>query len=115
MNYIQIVTLFLIVSFLFFGTSCFLLPKMKFEFDRYGLPDKRRLVGGLQLLGSLGLIIGLLFTPVLILISSACLCILMLLGVIVRLKINDPWFAVLPALSYSFLSGFLFIRILEIL
>jgi uncharacterized membrane protein YphA (DoxX/SURF4 family) len=115
MKYIEILSLFLFLSFLFFGASCFLLPKMKYEFDRYGLPSKRRIVGGLQLFGSLGLIIGLLFTPILILISSAGLCILMLLGVAVRLKIKDPWFAILPALFFALLSGYLFIRTLQLL
>jgi hypothetical protein len=88
---------------------------MKFEFDRYGLPHKRKIVGVLQLLGSLGLLAGLLFTPVLILIASAGLCILMMLGVAVRLKIKDPWLAILPALCYALLSGYLFIRTLAIL
>ncbi|NNJ88153.1 MAG: hypothetical protein HKP53_02015 [Eudoraea sp.] len=115
MNTIQILPLFLILSFLFFGISCFLLPRMKFEFDRYGLPTKRKLVGALQLLGSLGLLVGLLFEPLVILIASAGLCILMLLGVAIRLKINDPFLAILPALSYALLSGYLFIKTLEIL
>jgi uncharacterized membrane protein YphA (DoxX/SURF4 family) len=115
MKYLEILSLFLFFSFLFFGASCFLLPKMKYEFDRYGLPSKRKLVGGLQLLGSLGLLIGLLAAPILILISSAGLCILMLLGIAVRLKIKDPWFAILPALLFALLSGYLFIRTLQLL
>ncbi len=88
---------------------------MKIEFDRYGLPGRRKLVGALQLLGGLGLIFGLLFTPVLILVASAGLCTLMLLGVAVRIKIKDPWFAILPALSYAALSGYLFFKTLETL
>ncbi len=115
MKYIQILSLFLILSFLFFGASCFLLPRMKFEFERYGLPNKRRFVGGLQLLGGLGLLVGQLVTPVLTLIASAGLCILMLLGAAVRVKINDPWIAILPALFYALLSGYLFIRTLQFL
>ncbi len=85
---------------------------MKLEFERYGLPDKRRFVGILQLLGGLGLLVGQIFTPVLTLIASAGLCILMLLGVFVRLKIKDPWYTIMPALSYALLSGYLFIMTL---
>jgi len=88
---------------------------MKFEFDRYGLPAKRKLVGALQLCGSLGLLLGLIITPVITLIASAGLFILMFLGVAVRLKIHDPLLAILPALTYALLSGYLFIRTLEIL
>lgn len=112
MIYNQILPIFLILSFSFFGASCFLLPRMKSEFDRYGVPTKRRLVGGLQIFGSLALLIGLLFTPILILIASAGLCILMLLGVVIRLKIKDPWFAILPAFAYAFLTGYLFMKTL---
>ena len=108
MTYSFILALFLLVSFLLFGASCFLLPRMKSEFERYGLPNKRRFVGGLQLLGGLGLLVGQLVTPVLTLIASAGLCILMLLGVRVRLQIKDPWYSILPALSYALLSGYLF-------
>lgn len=88
---------------------------MKFEFDRYGLPTKRKLVGALQLCGSFGLLLGLFVSPFLTLIASAGLCILMCLGVAVRLKINDPLLAILPAFTYAILSGYLFIKTLEIL
>jgi hypothetical protein len=100
--------LFLLLSFLFFGASCFLSPRIELEFERYGLSSRRQFVGVLQLLGSLGLLVGQLVTPVLTLIASAGLCILMLLGVAVRIKIKDPWYSILPALSYAILSGYLF-------
>lgn len=104
--------LFLAFSFLFFGFSCFFAPRMKKEFERYGLPQQRKLTGILQLLGSAGIFLGMFTGPVLSLIALAGLTILMSLGVIVRIKIKDPWPAVLPALTYALLCGYLFYAIL---
>lgn len=103
---------FLAFSFLFFGTGCFLLPRMKHEFERYRLPHLRKTVGGLQLLGGAGLIFGFFLSPPIGLLASACLSILMLLGVVIRIKIKDPLLAILPALTYAILSAYLAVSLL---
>ena len=46
------------VSFLLYGIGCFTSAFMKEEFVRYGIPKLRKLIGVLQLLGSLGIIVG---------------------------------------------------------
>lgn len=99
---------FVAFSFLFFGLSCLFARRMKKEFNRYGLSAYRPLTGVLQLLGSGGLLIGWFYSPVLMLSALAGLSLLMLAGVVVRIRIRDPWPALTPALFYALLCAYLF-------
>lgn len=95
------------ISFLFYGFSFYTSNQMKDEFKRYGLEKFALLTSTLQILGGIGLIIGLQFHPIL-LISSAGLSVLMLCGFGVRLKIKDGFWRSLPALLYLILNSYLF-------
>ena len=86
---------------------------MKKEFTRYGLPQYRILTGALQVMGSTGMLVGFFFEP-LGLISALGLSLLMLLGVVVRIKIQDPVIAVLPAIVFMCLNGLIFLMSLQI-
>jgi hypothetical protein len=96
-------------SFLFFvyGISCFFSAKLILEFKRYGFEKYRVLIALVEILGSLGLIGGLYYNP-LMLLSSAVLTVLMIGAVFVRMKIKDPILLWLPALVLLFLNMFLF-------
>ncbi|SDM18769.1 DoxX-like family protein [Daejeonella rubra] len=108
MNVIDLIlTWFSALSFLFYGLSFYTSGHMKDEFKRYGLEKFALLTSILQMLGGIGLIVGLLVHPIL-LISSAGLSILMLFGFSVRLKIKDGFWQSLPALSYFMLNSYLF-------
>ena len=61
---------------------------MKSEFKRFGLAKVGTLTAILEILGALGLLIGLKFNPFL-LVSAGGLAVLMLLGVAVRIKVRD--------------------------
>ena len=80
---------------------------MKGEYARYGLTRFRKLVGLLQLLGAVGLLVGLQ-QPWAGRIGSGGLAFLMLLGVGVRIKIKDSLVQTLPALAYMMLNAYLF-------
>ena len=86
---IQYLKLFLVIfsglSFLIFGYFVFFSNYFKNEFIRYGIPNYRKTTGFFQSLGGISLILGI-FIDELGVISSLGLTILMLLGVIVRLK-----------------------------
>ena len=82
---------------------------MKTEFERYGLLRFRKLVGYLQLLGGFGLLLGLMFQPILI-ISSGGLALLMLLGFGVRLKMKDGFLLSLPSLIFMALNLYICIE-----
>lgn len=96
------------ISFLFYGLSYYLSSGMKDEFKRYGLEKFAFLTSTLQILGGLGLIIGLQFYPILLL-SSGGLALLMVFGFMVRLKIRDGFWRSLPAFLYLVLNSYLFI------
>ena len=79
---------------------------MMTEFDRYGIPQYRKLTGVLQLLGALGIIIGV-WIDFLQILSTLGLFLLMLFGVITRIMIKDGFIKTLPALFYCLLNGYL--------
>ena len=87
------------ISFIFFGLACFYSDLFIDEFYRYGLSEYRTIIGFFQLLGGIGSIIGV-FDKRILIISSLGLSVMMLLGVGVRIKINDTFIQTLPALTY---------------
>jgi uncharacterized membrane protein HdeD (DUF308 family) len=87
------------ISFIFFGLACFYNSLFVNEFYRYGLSEYRTIIGFFQLLGGIGSIIGV-FDKRILIISSLGLSVMMLLGVGVRIKINDTFIQTLSALTY---------------
>ena len=80
---------------------------MRREFDRYGLPDQRKLTGLLEILGAAGLLTGL-FIPSIGMLAAFGLSLLMFLGFLVRLKLRDGFLKSSPALLYMILNAYLF-------
>lgn len=109
MSLIDLLVLVSSFSFFAYGLAYFISPKMKSEFIRFGLKKYGTLTAVLEIIGALGLLIGLVFNPFLV-ISSLGLALLMFFGVAVRIKIKDPFFALLPALFYLLLNLFIFIE-----
>ena len=95
------------LSFYGYAVSYFTSPHMKKEFKRFGLEKIGFLTIILQFIGATGLLIGLKFNPVLT-ISSLGLALLMLSGVIVRIKSKDGIWVSLPALFYMGLNTYIF-------
>jgi hypothetical protein len=109
-----ILILFSSFSFLTYGIAYFATPHMKSEFRRFGLEKFGQLTAVLEILGAVGLMAGILINSIL-LISSAGLAILMLLGVLVRLKVKDGLFVTMPALFYMGLNAVIFYMALHLL
>ena len=95
------------LSFLSYGIAYFLTPQMKSEFKRFGLEKAGKLTAVLEILGALGLLVGLKFHPIL-LISAGGLAILMFLGVIVRIKVKDNLWVSLPAFLFMVMNSYIF-------
>ena len=95
------------ISFLSYGITHFTSSKMKDEFKRFGLEKFGIMTAILELIGALGLLVGLGFNVVL-LISSGGLTVLMLLGIIVRIKVKDRFIVLLPALIFMLLNLLIF-------
>ncbi|TVP43221.1 MAG: hypothetical protein EA350_14110 [Gemmatimonadales bacterium] len=102
----QASTLLSILLFLFYGVRCLFSDGMVVEFERFGLSRYRRLTGGFEILGALGLAAGQFVHPVL-LVSSAGLALLMALGVATRVRVRDPLVEVLPALVLGAMNLFI--------
>ena len=103
MTFLQILILISGISFVYYGLSSFFSKKMKVEYNRWGYPEQRLVIGSLQLLGGLGLFVGFVFEP-LIPLSSASLMLLMLAAIGVRIKIEDQPLKIIPALFYAVLN-----------
>lgn len=85
------------LSFLTYGMLCLSSGSMKDEFERFGLAPLRLLTGALEVLGGLGLLLGLTW-PLALGVSSGGLSLLMLFGLGVRVKMRDGFWQSLPAL-----------------
>ena len=101
------------LSFFAYCISYFTSPHMKSEFKRFNLEKLGLLTIILEFLGATGLLVGLLYNPILI-ISSGGLTLLMFLGTIVRIRLKDNLWISLPALFYMFLNGYLFFEAIKL-
>lgn len=95
------------LSFLGYGIAYFVSPHMKSEFERFGLGKVGLVAIIFELLGAVGLLVGLKVHPIL-LVSSGGLALLMFLGVIFRIKMKDSLLVSLPALFFMLLNAGIF-------
>jgi hypothetical protein len=95
------------VSFIIYGSLLLVSAEMQNEFKRFGLEKFTTLVGVLELLGGIGLLVGIKVSFIL-LISSGGLFLLMLLGFGVRVKIKDSFWLSFPSFFFMSLNLFVF-------
>jgi len=108
MDYLLIFcVLFSSISFAGYSISYFISPNMKKEFERFNLKNLGLFVIILEIVGAIGLVVGLFFKP-LLLLSSGGLAILMFLGLITRIKSKDSFLVSLPALFFMILNAYIF-------
>lgn len=81
---------------------------MKSEFKRFQLEKLGLLVVVLEILGAIGLMVGFFFYMPLLIIASCGLALLMLLGLIVRLRLKDSLWISIPALFFMGLNAYIF-------
>lgn len=108
MSVVLICVLISSLSFYAYVASYFLSPSMKNEFKRFNLEKLGLFIITLEFLGATGLIVGLYYNPLLI-ISSLGLCLLMICGLVVRIKLKDSLWISLPATFYFILNLYIFI------
>lgn len=87
---------------------------MEKEFKRFGLPNIALFVAFAQLSGSIGLIVGLMNTTILI-YSSAGLCVMMIFACLARLRVKDSCRVSSPALFYLIINIVIFVHSLSLL
>lgn len=93
-------------TFIYYGINFFANSGMAGEFERYRLDRFRRSIGCLQLLGGLGLLVGFVWRPALILASGG-LALLMLIGFSIRVKMKDGFWQSLPAFVFMLINGYI--------
>lgn len=96
------------ISFLIYGILYFTGTHMKQEFKRFQLEKLGLLVVFLEILGAVGLLVGIWFYTPLLLIASSGLAVLMFLGLIVRLRLKDTLWVSLPAVFFMVLNAYIF-------
>jgi hypothetical protein len=106
MNTLTYLVLFTAASFLYYGSACLISPRLKIEFERFGLRSYRKLTGILQLLGACGLILGLIL-PLVGILAAAGLTLLMMAGFITRLIIRDSFLETFPSFFFMILNGYI--------
>ena len=104
---VTICTLLSSLSFFAYAFSYFNTPHMKSEFKRFGLEKIGLTTIVLEIIGALGLLVGLKFHFILM-ISSLGLALLMFAGLIVRIKLKDSIWISLPAFFYLALNAYIF-------
>lgn len=80
---------------------------MKHEFKRFGLEKMGLTIVLLEIIGALGLLVGLQINFMLI-FSSLGLALLMFAGILVRIKVKDNIWVTLPAFFYMVLNAWIF-------
>lgn len=94
------------ISFLAYGSGCFVSDYLRREFVRYGIGGQRVLVGVLQCLAGVGLLGGL-SQPWMGQAAAGGLALMMLVAVLVRIRIKDSLLQTTPALFYLGLNTYL--------
>ncbi len=84
------------LSFLYYGSQILFRTRLREEFTRYGMPGVRNFVGAVELLGGAAVLLGLAF-PRLGALAAAGLTLLMMLGLIVRVRLHDARRVMVPA------------------
>jgi uncharacterized membrane protein YphA (DoxX/SURF4 family) len=92
------------LAFFYYGYETLFASRPRGEFERYGIPQVRVLVGSLQLLGATGVAIGLFFAP-LGAAAATGLTLMMLLGLAARYRIHDAPRLMIPASSLAILNA----------
>tara|TARA_B100000401_G_C52631237_1_gene636103 strand:+ start:120 stop:458 length:339 start_codon:yes stop_codon:yes gene_type:complete len=108
------IILFTGISFIIYGINSFYSKRMISEFKRWGYKKHRKTISSLQILGGLGLVIGLQINIILI-ASSLCLSIMMFFAIIVRVRIKDNVARILPAITYLMLSSLILNHSIQII
>jgi uncharacterized membrane protein YkgB len=100
------------LSFLYYGVQILFRTQLGEEFERYGMPGFRRVVGAVELLGATGVLLGLVYSP-LGALAAAGLTLLMALGLIVRLRLHDVPRVMVPAATLGVVNAVLVVLFLR--
>lgn len=113
MNVLTVCVLISSLSFFGYAISYFKAPHMKNEFKRFGLEKIGLFTIFLEIIGALGLLIGLKLN-IILLLSSLGLAVLMLAGLVVRIRLRDSIWISFPAFFYMALNTYIFCKAIQL-
>ena len=94
------------VGFIHYGISCLVSPTMRQEFERFGAAQYRVLTGILEILGGLGVLLGL-FVPLIGALAAAGIALLMIMVVVQRIMQRDSLLQMAQALIFTMIASWL--------
>jgi len=100
------------LSFLRYGLEVLFRIRLREEFTRYGMPGIRNFVGVMEMLGGAAVLLGLAVAP-LGAFGAAGLTLLMILGLIVRIRLHDAPRVMVPAACLGGLNAVLVVLFLS--
>ncbi len=111
----DVLILFSSISFIIYSLHSIFSQRMIMEYSRWGFGDLRILVASFQMLGGIGLLLGMYNNIWLLCLFSFLLTLMMISAVIIRIRIKDSFLMTLPAIIYALVNSVIFyIAFLEI-
>ena len=101
------ITLLSGIAFICYALSFYLFPQMRLEFEKLEIDQYSRLITFFELLGGIGMIIGIFYNPILI-ISSLGLTIMMILALFMRIYYMNHFKFMIQALILTIINGYIF-------
>ena len=99
--------LFSAFSFVIYSLHSVFSKRMILEFSRWGIGNLRILVASFQMLGAIGLLLGM-YNIWLLCLVSFFLTLMMIIAIIIRIRVRDSFLLTVPALMYALLSFIIF-------
>jgi len=99
--------LFSAISFVIYSLHSVFSRRMILEFSRWGIGNLRILVASFQMLGGIGLLLGM-YNIWLLCLVSFFLTLMMIIAIIIRIRVRDSFLLTVPALMYALLSFIIF-------
>tara|TARA_B100001142_G_scaffold292285_1_gene311049 strand:- start:515 stop:862 length:348 start_codon:yes stop_codon:yes gene_type:complete len=99
--------LFSAISFVIYSLHSVFSRRMILEFSRWGIGNLRILVASFQMLGGIGLLLGM-YNIWLLCLVSFFLTLMMIIAIIIRIRVRDSFLLTVPALMYAVLSFIIF-------
>ena len=103
----NILVYFSAFSFVFYSINSLCSQRLIKEFQRWGYAKYRLLIAFFQFIAGIGLVVGIFFSS-LISIVSFLLFVMMVVAIYVKIKVNDSYVDIFPAIFYALLNLIIF-------
>ena len=103
----DILIFFSSISFVIYSLYSIFSKRMILEFSRWGFGNLRILVASFQMLGGIGLLLGM-YNIWLLCLVSFLLILMMISAVIIRIRVKDSFLMTLPAIIYALVNSVIF-------